>query len=126
MDYTGLLMLGVLGLVVGSFVGSLVLRVPRGEPVMLARSSCPHCGHQLTAIELIPVVSWIIQRRRCRNCDSRLSAFYPIVELLAGAVAVAAGSVLHGLWIAAGCLTGWGILALAAWGWMRFCAEVTL
>lgn len=105
----------VLGLVVGSFLGVLVLRLPRGEPVIFARSACPHCGHELTAAELIPVVSWIIQRRRCRICEAKLSGFYPAMELAAGAIAVVSGWLLPGLWIIVGCLAGWAILALAAW-----------
>jgi leader peptidase (prepilin peptidase) / N-methyltransferase len=111
-----LLLLAMLGLVAGSFLGSLVLRVPRGEPVILARSACPHCGRELTALELIPVASWIVQGGRCRSCGGALSLFYPAMELAACAIAIASGCLLHGLWIAAGCFAGWMILALAAWG----------
>jgi leader peptidase (prepilin peptidase)/N-methyltransferase len=110
-----LLLLLVLGLVVGSFLGVLVLRLPQREPIIFARSACPHCGHKLTAAELIPVMSWIIQRRRCRTCKAKLSGFYPAMELMAAAVAVASGWLLSGFWIIAGCLAGWMILALAAW-----------
>jgi prepilin signal peptidase PulO-like enzyme (type II secretory pathway) len=110
-----LLLLLVLGLVVGSFLGVLVLRLPRHEPVILARSACPHCGHELTAAELIPVISWLIQRRRCRTCSVKLSGFYPAIELASAAIAVASGWLFSGVWIAAGCLIGWIILALVAW-----------
>jgi leader peptidase (prepilin peptidase)/N-methyltransferase len=126
MSYAELSVLGVLGLVVGSFLGSLVVRVPRGQPLLLARSACPHCGHQLAAIELIPVASWIFQNRRCRVCRTKLSAFYPVIEIAAATISVAAGWWLQGLWIIAGCFTGWLILALAAWGWSSFGAEETL
>jgi leader peptidase (prepilin peptidase)/N-methyltransferase len=120
MHHAELFLLAVLGLIVGSFLGSLVLRVPRGEPVVVARSACPHCGHRLTAIELVPVVSWIVQRRRCTVCGIRLSAFYPVVELAAAAIAVAAGLTLDGLWIIGGCVAGWMVLAVATWAWCRF------
>lgn len=110
-----LLLLSILGLVVGSFLGVLVLRLPRHEPVIFARSACPYCGHELTAAELIPVISWIAQRRRCRSCKAKLSGFYPAMELAAAAIAVASGWLLPGFWIIAGCFTGWAILALAAW-----------
>jgi prepilin signal peptidase PulO-like enzyme (type II secretory pathway) len=110
-----LLLLLVLGLVVGSFLGVLALRLPRREPVILARSACPHCGHELTAAELIPVISWIIQRRRCRTCKAKLSGFYPAMELASAAIAVASGWLLSGFWVIVGCLSGWAILALAAW-----------
>jgi prepilin signal peptidase PulO-like enzyme (type II secretory pathway) len=110
-----LLLLLVLGLVVGSFLGVLVLRLPRHEPVVLARSACPHCGHELTAAELIPVISWLIQRHRCRTCSAKLSSFYPAIELASAAIAVASGWLFSGVWIAAGCVAGWVILALMAW-----------
>jgi prepilin signal peptidase PulO-like enzyme (type II secretory pathway) len=110
-----LLFLSVLGLVAGSFLGVLVLRLPRREPVILARSACPYCGHELTAAELIPVISWILQRRRCRTCKAKLSSFYPAIELAAALIAVASGWLLPGFWIVAGCLAGWTILAFAAW-----------
>jgi prepilin signal peptidase PulO-like enzyme (type II secretory pathway) len=110
-----LLLLFVLGLVVGSFLGVLVLRIPLREPVILARSACPHCRRELTPVELIPVISWVIQRRRCRGCSAKLSSFYPAMELSAGAVAVVSGWLLSGFWIIAGCLAGWLVLALAAW-----------
>jgi leader peptidase (prepilin peptidase) / N-methyltransferase len=120
MQHVDLFLLAVLGLIVGSFLGLLALRVPRGEPVVVARSACPHCGHRLTAIELLPVASWIVQRRRCTVCGTRLSAFYPVVELAAAAIAVAAGLTLDGLWVVGGCAAGWMLLALAAWAWCRF------
>ena len=110
-----LLLLFVLGLVVGSFLGVLVLRIPLGEPVIFSRSACPHCQHELTAMELIPVISWIVQRRRCRSCDAKISSFYPAMELAAAAIAVASGWLLPGFWIIAGCLAGWIVLALGAW-----------
>src|SRR6478752_1170431 len=103
-----LLLLFLLGLVVGSFLGVLVVRLPRREPVILARSACPHCGHELTATELIPVVSWLIQLRRCRTCKAKLSGFYPAIELAAAAIAIASGWLFSGFWIVAGCLAGWG------------------
>lgn len=110
-----LLLLFLLGLVVGSFLGVLVLRLPLREPVVLARSACTHCRRELAAVELIPVISWVIQRRRCRSCSTKLSSFYPAMELSAGAIAVGSGWLLSGVWIIAGCLAGWTVLALAAW-----------
>ena len=113
--FANLLLLFVLGLVVGSFLGVLVLRIPLREPVIFARSACPYCRRELTAPELIPVISWVIQRRRCRSCNAKLSGFYPVIELAAGAVAVASGWLLSGFWVVAGCLAGWLVLAFAAW-----------
>jgi leader peptidase (prepilin peptidase)/N-methyltransferase len=73
-----------LGIVLGSFFNVIGLRVPLKKSIVAPRSACPTCGNQLTAYELIPVVSYIIQRGKCRGCQSRISPIYPIMELLTG------------------------------------------
>ena len=110
-----LILLAAIGLVVGSFLGVLVVRLPKGQPVVVARSACPQCRHQLGPIELIPVVSWLIQGARCRACGARIAPFYPLMELTAAAIAVAAGLWTSGAVLALVCLAGWSLLALAAW-----------
>src|ERR1044072_1670869 len=74
---------GLVGLAIGSFLGVLVLRMPQGRPVAMARSACPHCGRVLGPGELIPVVSWLVQRRRCRGWGTKLAVFCPGIELSA-------------------------------------------
>jgi leader peptidase (prepilin peptidase)/N-methyltransferase len=54
--------------------------------LMVPRSACPHCQHQITAMENIPVVSWLALRGKCSNCKAPISARYPAVELLTGAL----------------------------------------
>ncbi|MEP6633951.1 MAG: A24 family peptidase, partial [Luteimonas sp.] len=94
-----------LGLLVGSFLNVVILRLPKrlewewkrdsreilGEPdlydppppgIVVERSHCPHCQHQLSWYENIPVFSWLVLRGRCRNCRASISAQYPLVELL--------------------------------------------
>lgn len=94
-----------LGLLVGSFLNVVILRLPRrmewewkrearevlGEPeiydppppgIVVERSHCPHCGHQLAWYENIPVLSWLALRGRCRSCKAPISIQYPLVELL--------------------------------------------
>lgn len=94
-----------LGLLVGSFLNVVILRLPRrmewqwkrdsreilGEPdlydppppgIVVERSHCPHCGHQLSWYENIPVFSWLALRGKCRNCRAPISIQYPLVELL--------------------------------------------
>jgi leader peptidase (prepilin peptidase)/N-methyltransferase len=94
-----------LGLLVGSFLNVVILRLPRrlewqwkrdsldmlGEPevydppppgIVVERSHCPHCKHPLSWYENIPVVSWLALRGRCRHCSAPISAQYPLVELL--------------------------------------------
>jgi leader peptidase (prepilin peptidase) / N-methyltransferase len=74
----------VYGLLLGSFFNVVGLRVPLKKSIVVPRSSCPTCGHQLKAYELIPVVSYIFQKGKCRGCKSRISPIYPIFELLTG------------------------------------------
>lgn len=77
---------GVFGLLVGSFLNVVVYRVPRGESVVFPPSRCPSCGHDLSAWENVPVVSWIGLRGRCSACRAPISVRYPLVELLTGAL----------------------------------------
>lgn len=117
--YTGLLLPAAIGLAVGSFLTTLVLRLPRRQPIVLARSACPQCGHRLRPVELIPVLSWLIQRRRCRACGVRISAFYPVMELAAAFVAGVAARWLSGPALVAACLSGWCLVLLLGWAWNR-------
>lgn len=74
--------IGCIGLCVGSFINLLTVRLALGEPVMTARSHCPHCHHELRAADLIPVVSFVLLGRRCHYCRAPISWRYPVVELL--------------------------------------------
>lgn len=74
----------ILGLLVGSFVNVVVWRVPRGESIVRPGSRCPSCQRSLRSRELVPVVSWVVQRGRCRGCGATISWRYPLVEVLTG------------------------------------------
>ncbi|MFS0775792.1 prepilin peptidase [Neobacillus sp. 3P2-tot-E-2] len=74
----------ITGLLLGSFYNVVGLRVPLKKSVVAPRSACTTCGHQLKAFELIPVLSFMIQRGKCRGCQSRISPIYPVFELLTG------------------------------------------
>lgn len=78
------IMIGLLGLLIGSFLNVVIYRVPRGESIVSSGSHCPICGHALRAWELIPVLSFLIQKRQCRNCSSTIAWRYPAVEILTG------------------------------------------
>ena len=108
--FTGLVFL--FSLMIGSFLNVVIHRLPkmmesewqaqcaelRGEvmpdapqySLWLPRSACPKCGHQITALENIPVLSWLWLRGRCSACDTAISARYPAVELLTALLAAAA------------------------------------
>jgi leader peptidase (prepilin peptidase) / N-methyltransferase len=76
----------VAGLLVGSFLNVVIWRVPRDESVVRPASHCPSCDTPIRPWDNVPVVSWLILRGRCRSCQARISARYPAVELLTGAV----------------------------------------
>jgi leader peptidase (prepilin peptidase)/N-methyltransferase len=73
-------LLGVLGLVLGSFLNVVVHRVPRGLNINRPPSACPACGHAVRVRDNIPVVSWVLLRGRCRDCAAPIAARYPMVE----------------------------------------------
>lgn len=72
----------ILSLILGSFYNVVGLRIPAGQSIVHPRSACPTCKHQLTAIELIPVFSYIFQGGKCRKCKTRISPIYASVELV--------------------------------------------
>jgi leader peptidase (prepilin peptidase)/N-methyltransferase len=103
---------------VGSFLGVLILRLPEGRPVALARSACDNCGTRLAPIDLVPLLSYARLRGRCRHCGAPIAPFHWQVELAALAVALSAlagGTAQPGLWL--NCLFGWTLLALAWVDW---------
>lgn len=101
----------VMGLLVGSFLNVVIHRLPKmmerdwhancldlqGQPVpdepkynlVVPRSTCPHCGHMIGALENIPVVSYLFLRGRCKACKASISARYPLVETMSGALSLA-------------------------------------
>ena len=78
------IMIGLFGLLIGSFLNVVIYRVPRGRSVIFPGSHCPSCGHSLRARELIPVVSFLIQKGQCRHCIAQIPWRYPLVEVLTG------------------------------------------
>jgi len=126
------------GLVVGSFLNVLILRLPRkmhaehafecsddenAEPppnrwfgldyLITPPSTCPSCGHQIRAWENIPVISWLLLRGKCSNCHTPISIRYPIIEMISGLMTAAV--VYHFGWnleSVAISLLVWGLLAL--------------
>ena len=125
----------LVGLCVGSFLNVVIHRLPlmmerdwqqqcadlhgqdapAQEPLNLARpaSRCPHCGHRITALENIPVLSWLLLKGKCSGCQARISLRYPAVELLTGLLS--AGIAWHygfGLAALGALLFLWAIIAL--------------
>jgi leader peptidase (prepilin peptidase) / N-methyltransferase len=73
-----------LGMALGSFFEVVLDRVPRGESLLWPPSHCRTCKHRLTVDELVPVISYLVQRGRCRACDTPIGLGVPIREALSG------------------------------------------
>ncbi len=76
----------VFGLIIGSFLNVVIHRLPLGESLVTPRSRCPHCQHAISALENIPVISYVWLRGRCRGCAAPISLRYPAIELLTACV----------------------------------------
>ncbi|HUC78951.1 MAG TPA: prepilin peptidase [Candidatus Saccharimonadales bacterium] len=83
----------ILGVIFGSFINALVwrlhlkptLKTKKSElSILKGHSICPHCRHRLSSFDLIPILSWLMLRGRCRYCQKNISIEYPVVELLTG------------------------------------------
>lgn len=134
-----LLSVGLFGLLVGSFLNVVILRLPvmmerewraqcaeleAGEAAPAApgerfdlvtpRSRCPSCGHLITALENVPVLSWLVLRGRCSACGTRISPRYPIIEAMTAALSVVVAWHFGPGWelLAALALT-WALIALS-------------
>ena len=77
---------GLFGGLVGSFLNVVAYRVPRGESIVSPGSRCPGCGSPVKPYDNLPVLSWLLLRGRCRNCGTAISPRYPLVELLTALV----------------------------------------
>ncbi len=129
--------LGILGLLVGSFLNVVIYRLPvmlernwrreclefLGQPeeekpsrfdLIQPASTCPHCGHQIRAWENIPVISFLLQKGRCTRCGASISIRYPLVELLTALLSVAVawhfGVTMQTLWAL---VLTWTLIALS-------------
>ncbi|MFS8371503.1 prepilin peptidase [Acetobacter indonesiensis] len=100
---------------IGSFLGVLIRRLPRGETVGMDRSHCETCHQTLGPAELIPLLSYIFQRGRCRSCGARVDPFHPAIELAATVIAALALAVAspNSPFIGGTVLLGWALLTLS-------------
>ena len=126
----------IAGLIVGSFLNVVIHRMPKiierqwraevaeasGQPLpdetaynlMVPRSQCPSCGHAITALENVPVISFLVLRGRCAGCKTPISPRYPCVELLTGCLSALVAWNFGFTWTtAAGLLFVWAMIALA-------------
>lgn len=80
------ILITLFGLVYGSFLNVVSLRTLEGRTIVRPPSQCPNCGARLSLIELISVVSYVVQKGRCRACGARISFLYPLGEALTAAL----------------------------------------
>lgn len=83
----------VFGALIGSFLNVVIWRLPQGMSLG-GRSHCPHCGNVLTAVQLIPIFSYLLQRGRCRGCHKPVSSRYLIIELVTAVLFGIAGYII--------------------------------
>ncbi|HED24710.1 MAG TPA: prepilin peptidase [Firmicutes bacterium] len=79
----------LLGLCFGSFLNVVVYRLPQGQSLLSPPSSCPSCGNRLGAVDLIPLLGYLLLKGRCRFCGEKISPRYPLVELAVGCLFLA-------------------------------------
>lgn len=77
-------MIGILGVMIGSFLNVVIYRIPRKEEFVKTPSHCMSCNHKLAWYDNIPLLSWITLGGKCRYCKTKLSAQYPIIEAVNG------------------------------------------
>lgn len=101
----------VLGAVVGSFLGAALVRLPDGRSVLTGRSMCDTCDKELAPVELVPIVSWVIQGGKCRECGSAIDRWQLAAEV--GGAAIGAAAMLLSYFPIWAMLLGWQLLLLA-------------
>lgn len=76
----------IFGTIIGSFLNVVIYRIPSKESIVYPPSHCTKCGHELKPVDLLPVLSYILLKGRCRYCGEKISVRYPAVELLTGLI----------------------------------------
>ena len=84
MELTYILLFFILGTYMGSFYTVVGLRLPKKEDFIFSRSRCDQCKHQLSLIEMVPILSYFLLKKKCRYCDSKISPLSTYIELFTG------------------------------------------
>lgn len=107
------LMGGVIGAIAGSFLGTLAIRWPAGRSIVRGRSSCDGCGRRLPPWRLVPIVSGLLARGRCRNCGAAIDWRHPVMEVVCAGIGGMALLIAPGWAGVGGALFGWVLAVLA-------------
>ena len=84
MEIFNIIFMFIIGTIFGSFYNVVGYRIPKGESIINPPSHCPNCNHRLAPLELIPIISYIISKGKCKNCKQKISPFYIMFESLTG------------------------------------------
>ncbi|SMF78056.1 prepilin peptidase [Allosphingosinicella indica] len=103
-----------LGAIVGSFLATVLIRWPAGRSALGGRSACDGCDAALGAAELVPVLSWALQRGRCRRCGAAIDIRHPAMEIGAALIGLIAALALSPVAALITALFGWWLLLIAA------------
>lgn len=112
-----LVLLGLLGAIWGSFIAALCSRWPNGETISTGRSLCDHCGTDIAAYDLVPVMSFLLLKGKCRACGQKIGALPLFVEVVAIFVATVPVLILPPLEAIAAAIFGWLLLPLVILDW---------
>ena len=80
LELTPYIIIFIFGITIGSFLNVCIYRIPLGESIVTAPSHCMTCGRKLKWYDMVPVFSWLVLGGKCRNCKSKISVQYPIIE----------------------------------------------
>lgn len=80
LELTPYIIIFIFGITIGSFLNVCIYRIPLGESIVTAPSHCMTCGWKLKWYDMVPVFSWLVLGGKCRNCKSKISVQYPIIE----------------------------------------------
>lgn len=105
---------GIIGLLIGSFAATVVIRMPQDRSALAGRSACDGCGRTLKAWELLPLASFILARGKCRTCGAAIDPIHPQIEIAAALIGALSGALLPPLPALITALFGWTLLVLAA------------
>jgi leader peptidase (prepilin peptidase) / N-methyltransferase len=111
---------GMAGAIAGSFLGTLALRWPEGRGVMRGRSACDGCGRTLGIVDLVPILSAVLLRGRCRSCGAAIDPLHARVEMGCAIIGAIACGVMPGFAGAGWSLLMWLLLTLAVLDWRHF------
>lgn len=83
-----LFLVAIIGLVLGSFLHAWFSRTKKGESIVSGRSKCPNCKHVLAPIDLVPILSWLFLKGKCRYCNKKIPWHYPAAEFFGAIILI--------------------------------------